>query len=377
VIRAGVGLGRGFPTGAATSEASRAAMHACETEVADLVVVFATPDHFDDENALVGPLAAVTRAKTVLGCSASGVIAGPDEVERESAVAVLAVTGLSAESFIEADPGPRAAAIGDALAERAMGADALVLLPDVLTFRPRAILDPLADTASRVVGAAASGVGPGPTTWQIGNDRVASRALVGARIDGARLSVGVTHAARPVGPRFTVTASEGNVIFTLDDRPAVEALRSVLPPSLAEDVVTAAASTLVAVGAGATRADHLTRSIVGIDAERGALAIGTPIAPGTVLRFAARDPARAREDLGEMLRELAVELDGRTPAFGLYFDCAGRGESFYGVPGMDSAYIASVLGSFPLLGIFGGAEIGPSAHGPDVHLFSGVLAVFS
>lgn len=376
-MRAGMGLGRGFPTGAATSEAARAAMDACQAEVADLVVVFATPDHFDDEHALMGPLTAATRARQILGCSASGVIAGPEEVERESAVAVLAVSGIRATTFVETEPGARSVAIGAALAERAQGADALVLLPDVLTFRPRAVLEPLSATQASVVGAAASGVGPGPTTWQIGGDRVLARALAGARIEGARVTVGVTHAARPLGPRFAVTASEGNVIFALDGRPAVEAFRSVLPPSLAEDVVQAAAATMVAVGPGATRADYLTRAIVGIDAERGALAIGTPVAVGTTVRFAARDPARAREDLGEMLREVGAALAGRPPVFGLYFDCAGRGESFYGVPGMDTAYIANALGSFPLVGLFGGAEIGPSSHGPDVHTFSGILAIFS
>lgn len=377
VIRAGIGLGRGLSTGTAASEAARAAMKACESEAADLVVVFATPDHFDDEHALMGPLTSATRAKAIVGCSASGVIAGPEEVERESAVAVLAVSGVSATSFLEQEPGARAPAIGAALAERAVGADALLLLPDVLTFRPRAVLDPLAATKTCVIGAAASGVGPGPTTWQIGGDRVAARALAGARIEGARVSVGLTHAARPLGRPFTVTSCEGNVIFKLDESPAVDALRSVLPPSLAEDVVQAAAVTMVAVGPGKTRADHVTRAVVGIDVDKGALAIGTPIAPGTVVRFAARDPGRAREDLGEMLREVATDLEGRRPAFGLYFDCAGRGESFYGVSGLDTAYIANALGSFPLIGFFGSAEIGPSSHGPEVHLFSGVLAVFS
>ena len=352
-------------------------MDGCQAEVADLAIVFATPDHFDDDNALLGPLLEATRARAIVGCSASGVIAGPEEVERESAVAVLAISGVRATSFVESDPGPRAAVIGGALSDRATGADALVLLPDVLTFRPRAILDPLAEAQTCVVGAAASGVGPGPTTWQIGDGRVASRALAGVRIEGAQVAVGLTHAARPFGPSFAVTACEGNVMFGLDDLTAVEAFRSVLPPTLAEDVVQAAAATMVAVGPGATRADHVTRAIVGIDVDKGAIAIGTPIAPGTRIRFAARDPARAREDLSEMLRELVEQLQGRKPAFGLYFNCTGRGEAFYGLPGMDTAYIGNALGNFPLIGLFGGAEIGPSSHGPDVHLFTGVLAVFS
>jgi len=352
-------------------------MAGCQADAADLAVVFATADHFEDEQALLGPLVATTRAKAIVGCSASGVIAGAEEVEHESAVAVLAVSGLRATSFVEQDSGARSAAVGTALEALAAGADALVLLPDVLTFRPRALLDPLATSLTPILGAAASGVGPGPTTWQIGGDRIACRALAGARIEGAHVSVGLTHAARPLGPLFKVTECEGNVIFGLDDLTAVDAFRSVLPASLAEDVIHAAAVSMIAVGPGATRADHVTRGIVGIDADKGAIAIATPISRGTPVRFAARDPGRAREDLGAMLKELSDDLAGRTPAFGLYFNCAGRGEAFYGVPGLDTAYIGNALGCFPLIGLFGGAEIGPSSHGPDVHLFTGVLALFS
>ena len=102
MIRAGVGLGRGFQTGAATAEAATLAMRAAGTSSADLVVVFATADHFDDEHALLGPLAASTRGRAIVGCSASGVIVGTEEVERESAVAVLVVDGIGATSIATA-----------------------------------------------------------------------------------------------------------------------------------------------------------------------------------------------------------------------------------------------------------------------------------
>ncbi|MBI2892625.1 MAG: FIST C-terminal domain-containing protein [Deltaproteobacteria bacterium] len=376
MICAGIGLGRGFPTGAAASQAATAAMRGCGGPAADLVVVFATSEHFDDEHALVGPLVAATRARALVGCSASGVIAGTEEVEHESAIAVLAVSGIRASSFIEADAATRAPEIGAALRAAADGADALLVLPDALSFKPHALLSPLAGATATVVGAASSGVGPGPMTWQIGGGRVVGRAVAAARIEGVRVSVGVTHAARPIGPSFRITSGERNLLRRLGDQTAVDAFRSALPPALGQDVLRAASGMMVAVGECVGRSGHVMRAIVGIDVASGAIALGSPVPDGSLVRFAVRDPEGARQDLSAMLKELAGELGGARAAFGLYFDCTGRGEGLHGLPGIDTAYIQGALGDFPLLGLFGGAEIGPTARGPDVHQLSGILTLF-
>ena len=65
------------------------------------------------------------------------------------------------------------------------------------------------------------------------------------------------------------------------------------------------------------------------------------------------------------------------PAFGLYFDCIGRGSSLYGIADHDTAYIRQSLGPIPLAGFFTGMEIGPIGNATWPLHYSGVLALVS
>ncbi len=91
--------------------------------------------------------------------------------------------------------------------------------------------------------------------------------------------------------------------------------------------------------------------------------------------FTLRDGQRAREDLGQMLERQLQRLAGRKPAFGFYFNCCARGNSLYGVPGIDTAYIRQALGDFPLIGFFGGFELAPLGRANHLFAYTGVLAL--
>jgi small ligand-binding sensory domain FIST len=106
------------------------------------------------------------------------------------------------------------------------------------------------------------------------------------------------------------------------------------------------------------------------------LAISEPVREGQALTFLVREAQGARRDLEAMLAEVQEELAGARPAFGLYFNCAGRGSGLYGVADHDVAFIQRTLGEFPLLGFFSAAEIAPLSPAPAVEMYSGVLVVF-
>lgn len=118
------------------------------------------------------------------------------------------------------------------------------------------------------------------------------------------------------------------------------------------------------------------RNLLDQDADTGATEIQCRVAPGMKFAFQYRDPDASRSDLVERLVALRARLDGRRPAFGLYFDCQGRGASLYGSPGVDVAIIREILGDFPLAGFLGLGEIGPFADRPVVQRYTGVLALF-
>ena len=59
----------------------------------------------------------------------------------------------------------------------------------------------------------------------------------------------------------------------------------------------------------------------------------------------------------------------------MYFNCCARGNSLYGIPGIDSAYIRQALGDFPLIGMFGGYELAPLGRANHLFAYTGVLAL--
>jgi small ligand-binding sensory domain FIST len=74
-----------------------------------------------------------------------------------------------------------------------------------------------------------------------------------------------------------------------------------------------------------------------------------------------------------MLDEQAEPRRARPPAFGLYFNCAGRGSALYGRSGLDPELIRRRFGRLPVAGIESSFEIAPACGRPRVHMFTGVL----
>jgi small ligand-binding sensory domain FIST len=73
---------------------------------------------------------------------------------------------------------------------------------------------------------------------------------------------------------------------------------------------------------------------------------------------------------------VARRLDGRRPAYGCYFNCAGRGRGLFGIPDHDVTAIRGALGDFPLVGFSGNGEFAPLARRNFFHTYTGVLVVF-
>ena len=124
------------------------------------------------------------------------------------------------------------------------------------------------------------------------------------------------------------------------------------------------------------RGDFLVRNLVGADQASGALAVAERVRIGQTLQFQIRDAEASRQDLAEMLDELAERLHGRRPSFGCYFDCAGRGRGLFGVPDHDVSLIRERLGAFPLVGFFGNGEFAPIGRRNFFHNYTGALVIF-
>src|SRR5262249_21131428 len=198
---------------------------------------------------------------------------------------------------------------------------------------------------------------------------------------GARPIIGVAQGCTPIGEPYVVTRAEGNILREIGSRPALAVLRdavSALPggPERARHGVIFAGPAVDAAESPLERGDFLVRNLVGADQSTGALAVAEAVRVGQTLQFHLRDADASREDLEVTLATVATRLDGRRPAYGCYFDCAGRGQGLYGVADHDVTLIQKHLGAFPLAGFFGNGELAPVGRRNFFHTYTGVLVVF-
>jgi small ligand-binding sensory domain FIST len=384
MIAAGTGIAVGGAADNAALEASLEALERSGTDRADLALVFVTGDAHTRAHEALHAVRRVTGAPVVMGCSGTGILTERREVEDDLAVAVLAVRceRLLATPFAFERQGERRD-LGTELARRigptvAEGGCALVL-PDAMGCNPSALLGQLHDALGfvPVLGAVAAG----SPMFELYNTDAMEGALVGVALSGLAPVIGVTQGCTPIGEPYVITHAEGNVIQRIGSRPALEMLTEAIRanPDTQARIRHAGVFAGLAMDPAKSpleRGDFLVRNLVGADQSSGAVALAERVRVGQTLQFQIRDAEASRQDLRDMLDELAERLHGRRPAFGCYFDCAGRGRGLYGVPDHDVRLIRERLGEFPLVGFFGNGEFAPIGRRNFFHNYTGALVIF-
>src|SRR5436309_3477593 len=384
MIAAGTGIAVGGAADNAALEASLEALERSGTDRADLALVFVTGDAHTRAHEALHTVRRVTGAPIVIGCSGTGILTERREVEDDLAVAVLAVRceRLVATPFSFERQGERRD-LGAELAQRigptvAEGGCALVL-PDATGCNPPALLTQLHDALGflPVLGAVAAGA----PMFELYNTDAVEGALVGVALSGLTPVIGVTQGCTPIGEPYVITHAEANVIQRIGSRPALEMMTEAIRanPDIEARIRRAGVFAGLAMDPAKSpleRGDFLVRNLVGADQSSGALAVAEPVRVGQTLQFQIRDAQASRDDLRGMLDEVATRLGARRPAFGCYFDCAGRGRGLFGVPDHDVTLIRERLGEFPLVGFFGNGEFAPIGRRNFFHNYTGALVIF-
>ena len=387
MLKAGVGQSVLTDTRAAVEAAARSAMEGLPDGGADLVVIYATVDHVGALEEELVTLHGITGTRNTVGCSGLGILTDGGEIEGDSGVAIMALASdaVRAHPFIRDSLKGNDAAAGQDIAN-AVASDhpsLTVLLADGYRSRPDVMLEGMASAghAGPVVGAGASENGSHGRTYQFYEDRVTGNSVVGFALSGAcTTAIELTQGCQPVGGPMVITKAHENLIFEINDRPAFEVFVELIGKPFQQDLRRALGFVFVGLPPDPRQAEiepgqYLVRNIIGLDAQRGILAVAQPVEAGQPLIFTLRDGQRARDDLGQMLERQGARLEGRKPRLGLYFNCCARGSGLYGVPGIDTAYIKQALADVPVIGFFGNYEIGPMAGGNHLLTYTGVLAL--
>jgi small ligand-binding sensory domain FIST len=384
MIAAGTGLAVGGTADNAALEASLQALERSGTDRADLALVFATGDVRARAHEALHAVRRVTGAPIVLGCSGAGILTERREVEQDLVVAVLAVRceRLVATPFSFERQGERrrlGAELGQRIGPTVAEGGCVLVLPDAIGCNPPALLAELGEALGfvPVLGAVAAGA----PMFELYNTDATEGALVGVALSGLSPVIGVTQGCTPIGEPYVITQAEANVIQRIASRPALEVLTQAISANPATETRIRHAGVFAGLAMDPAkspleRGDFLVRNLVGADQTSGALAVAERVRVGQTLQFQIRDAQASREDLIEMLDELAGRLAGRRPAFGCYFDCAGRGRGLFGIADHDVTLIRERLGEFPLVGFFGNGEFAPIGRRNFFHNYTGVLVVF-
>ena len=347
----------------------------------DLAVVFVTAPHAGALEDAVGVVDAVLHPLVLLGVAAESVAGPHREVEQTAAVTLFAGrTGplLPVALDLEVDREEGTATLSGWPLEIAFEPQALLLLADPFSFPAEPVLGWIDDHhpgLAVVGGMASAGMGPGGNRLALGTT-VRTTGAVGVLLGpGIDVETVVSQGCRPFGHPLVVTRAEGNVIFELAGRPALERLVAQAQEVLDEEEVRLLEAGGLQVGRVIDEhrehfgpGDFLVRNVLGADRSSGAIAVGDVVPVGTTVQFHLRDAASADEDLRQMLR-------GRRADGALLFTCNGRGTRLFGAPDHDVGVLAEELGRLPVAGFFAAGELGPLGGQNFVHGFTASVAL--
>jgi small ligand-binding sensory domain FIST len=377
-------IGAGLSTDPDTWAAARTAAHEARSKLAgdvDLAFLFFSTAHLPHAEEAAAAVREDLAPRHLLGCAAQGVVARNREVEEGPAVAVWAASlpGAAIETFhaaaVEADGGVAVAGF-PALGEP----DLVALLVDPYSFPAGGLLERLNEDVPGVPlvgGIAVGGPSPGAAAL-IRDDELHSHGAVGAVLSDVAVRTIVSQGCAPIGHDAVVTRAEGNVVYELAGKPALERLTEEIEAATAETQALAARGLMAGLVIDEnlpeySRGDYLMRGLLGGDQESGALAVGEAVRVGQTLRFHVRDADSADADLREAL---AHGVGSARPAGALLFTCNGRGTNMFPTPDHDARVVAEALGSDALAGFFCGGEIGPVGGRAFLHGFTATMAVF-
>jgi small ligand-binding sensory domain FIST len=202
---------------------------------------------------------------------------------------------------------------------------------------------------------------------------IASSGLSGVMF-ASRVAVisGLSQGSAPLGPVHRITNADGNILITLDGRPALDVLREDV--GIESDVQLRRLASYVNIALLVPHSDvgdYIARNLVGIDSVRGLVAASDNIEPGGRIMFCARDSVTATADLRSMVGNLAKRA-APTVTGALYFSCVARGPNLFGPNAEEVKLLRDGLPGVPLAGFYANGEISNNR----LYGYTGVLVAF-
>jgi hypothetical protein len=221
-------------------------------------------------------------------------------------------------------------------------------------------------------------------TYQYCDDEVVSDGVAYALLSGEvqqASAIGIGYI--PIGGERKVTRSEGNVIYEIDGKPALEMLREYLPErALADDWRRYAHSCVLCLRAPGNMEDeeYVVRTILSLDAADGSATVQTEVQEGSSIWMTSRDQEKFIAGLDRMAEQIKQELGDNQPKLVFHFDCVSRGKLMFRDQEkleLLRQFRQAVGPEAPWAGFYTFGEIGPVGKQNHYHNYTAVVLALS
>src|ERR687894_224142 len=389
-IKAGVGMSQHHNPNVAGREAAEQALEKAGISKPEFVLMFATIGY--DQQSVLRAVREATGGAPLSGCSAEGTIDGDEADESGFSVVVTTISSdeLQWHNGLARGLEDDARAVGKQVAKDllpALSADTigLFVFPDgLITLTLENFIAGLEENLSTLQflplwgGGAGNNLDTVGPTYQYCDDEVISGGISYALLSGkAQASWAISHGLVPIGGERIVTRSKGNVIYEIDDKPAVEVLKEYLPEhALTEerDWMRYAISLALCFRAPSYMKDedYVVRGVPAVKMTDGSIAVQTEVQEGTSIWFSSRDKEKMKTGFDRMAAQIKDQLGGEKPKLVFQFECLTRGKTMLREQEklqLLKQFRQSLDPDVPWTGFYTIGEIGPVEEHNDLHLF--------
>ena len=342
--KAAVGTSYHHNPNVAGREAAEQALRNAGVSKPDFVFMFATVGY--DQRTVLRAVREATGGAPLSGCSGEGTINGDDSDESNFSVVVMVISSdeLRWRNGLATGLGSDSRATGQRVAQELtseLGADAvgLFVFPDGTTVNFDHLFAGLeanlpSDRFLPIWGGGAGDNLAMRQTYQYCDDEVVSDGVAYALLSGeAQPAWAIDVGYIPIGSERTVTRSQGNVIYEIDGRPALEVFREYLPdPALADHWGARLANAFALCFRAPSYIkdeDCIFRAVLSLNKTEGSLILATEVQEGTSVWFSSRNQEKVTTGLDRMATQIKQQLGDTQPKLVFHFDCTARGKIMF------------------------------------------------
>ena len=223
-------------------------------------------------------------------------------------------------------------------------------------------------------------------TYQYCDDEVISGGVSYALLSGkAQAGWAISHGCIPIGGERKVTRSQGNIIYEIDGRPALEVLEEYLPEGALtddRDWMRYAISLALCFRAPSYIKDeeYVVRGVPAVRIAEGSIAVQTEVKEGMSVWLSSRDKEKISTGFDRMAAQIKEQLEGEKPKLVFQFECATRGKMMFREQEklqLLRRFRQSLDPDAPWVGFYTAGEIGPVEEHNLRHLYTSVVLALS